>query len=758
MRTAPAGGPAATPTPPQSATVRAAEARIASVPRSDLLAGKGLKAFELHGDKEKVDLTPLAVEGQPFTEAVRVNIRVGSGSSYAVQLQALTATQIEEGDALLATFFLRTEKPQVGGVGQTELVLELAQPPYTKSIEYPIQGGADWSKVQVRFKASRAYQAGEAQMIFRLGYEPEIIDIGGVQVESFGKRVPMSALPSSQAADRKRERTAEAAAREAERTAAEQPPEEGGNLTFSVTPSKLVRPISPYIYGINSQNGEGTGITVRRMGGNRQTAYNWEINDSSAGSDYNHSSDDWACTAMGYRDCSQPAAQFLDFAQDNHRASVETIATIPLVDYVVADKLGSVPEADKAPSKRFVRSYPSRSAGPKPGPKTGPLPATPDLEDGAVYQDELVSTLVRKLGQGAQGGIKFYSLDNEPALWSSTHPRVHPERTRFDEMVRRSEATAAEILRVDPTAQVLGGVMFGWSEYLTLQDAPDAQEHLGPGKYPTYLDFFLASMRKLEDTHHQRLVHVLDVHWYPEAKGTKRITENDVSPSTIAARLQAPRSLWDPGYVERSWITEKSGQAIRLIPWLQERIAERYPGTKLSMTEYNFGAPDHISGALAQADVLGVFGREGMYLATYWGNSAGNGKLPAYIRAAFQLYRNYDGKGGVFGDSAVMATSSDGVRSSVYAASDSRRPGRLTVLVINKELRTAFNGQIAIDRDPKNDRNNDRNNPRYGRAEIYALDGSAPAIRRLPDVDIKDNRIAVRLPPLSATLFVCAPK
>ena len=76
------------------------------------------------------------------------------------------------------------------------------------------------------------------------------------------------------------------------------------------------------------------------------------------------------------------------------------------------------------------------------------------------------------------------------------------------------------------------------------------------------------------------------------------------------------------------------------------------------------------------------------------------------------------------------------------------------MLVINKELRTAFNGQIAIDRDPKND----RNNPRCGKAEVYALDGSAAAIRRLPDVDIKDNRIAARLPPLSATLFVCSPK
>ena len=64
------------------------------------------------------------------------------------------------------------------------------------------------------------------------------------------------------------------------------------------------------------------------------------------------------------------------------------------------------------------------------------------------------------------------------------------------------------------------------------------------------------------------------------------------------------------------------------------------------MTEYNYGAGDHISGGLAQADALGVFGREGLYLANYWGDGPGNGNLPTYIKAAFQLYRNYDGKGG----------------------------------------------------------------------------------------------------------------
>ena len=120
-------------------------------------------------------------------------------------------------------------------------------------------------------------------------------------------------------------------------------------------------------------------------------------------------------------------------------------------------------------------------------------------------------------------------------------------------------------------------------------------------------------------------MHVLDVHWYPEARGTKRITEKDTSPKTVAARLQAPRSLWDPTYTEKSWITGTWGKPIRLIPWLLERIAERYPGTKLAMTEYNFGAGDHISGGLAQADVLGIFGREGLYLGNYWGDGPGNG-------------------------------------------------------------------------------------------------------------------------------------
>ena len=48
-----------------------------------------------------------------------------------------------------------------------------------------------------------------------------------------------------------------------------------------------------------------------------------------------------------------------------------------------------------------------------------------------------------------------------------------------------------------------------------------------------------------------------------------------------------------------------------------------------------------MNGALAQADVLGIFGREQLGLATLWG--AGRATDPwAY---AFRMYRNYDGHG-----------------------------------------------------------------------------------------------------------------
>jgi len=564
----------------------AANARIAGLSRVDLLGGAGIAAFKISGDNAKAaTASPIAVSGQPFTDAMRFTIKEASSHEWAVQLQTPTTAPVAAGDAILATFWFRTETPQEGSVGETEFVFELGRSPYSKSIQYPIQAGPDWTRVQVRFTAAANYAAGEANMIFRLGYDPQTLDLGGVKVENFGKAIAMGGLPTSMTNDRKRVKAFAAAAKDAQANTA---PVEAGDLTFEVDTAKVIRPISPYVYGINSQKDDGSGVTVRRMGGNRQTGYNWENNASNAGSDYEHQSDEWPCTVLGYKDCGAPGAQFIDFAKENKTLGAETLATIPIVDFVAADKNKKVVESDKAPSGRWVKSVAKKS---------GSLSLAPDQTDKTVYQDEFVNLLVNKLGKASDGGIKFYSLDNEPALWPSTHPRIHPDRPRYDEMVKRTEAIATEVVKLDPSAMTLGAVAFGWSEFKSLQDAPDAKEH--NEKYGTYLDYFLASMKELEAKHKKRLVHVLDVHWYPEARGTKRITDKDNSPKTVAARLQAARSLWDPTYTEKSWIAQQTGKPIRLIPWLRDIIQKRYPGTELSMTEYNYGGTTDVSDALA---------------------------------------------------------------------------------------------------------------------------------------------------------------
>jgi hypothetical protein len=696
-----------------------------------VLAPAGVGSFEVFGAAAKVALSVVDVQGQPFDKALSVEIKEAGQSPWEVQTASPTTERVEKGDALLATFYVRVEKEQESGGGETEFVFELDGEPYTKSVSYPVPLTPDWRKVHVRFRAAGSYEAGQAQVIFRLGYSPETIQIGGISVENFGSSLQLSRLPTTEAADRR------LAAKPAV-VAPVLPAVDAGELPIRIEPSQVIRKISPYVYGLNSQVPADTGATVRRNGGNRGSVYNWETNFSNAGEDYHHQNDQWPCTTMDIPNCDEPAAQFLGFFAKNEAAHAETIVTVPMLDYASADKDGPVRAEDKAPSKRFVRAQPVKGK---------PFASTPDLGDGMVYEDEFVHYLVEKLGKAKDGGVEFYSLDNEPALWPNTHPLVHPERATYEEVLRRSELTAAAIKGIDPGAIVLGGVMFGWAEFQSLSLAPDSAKF--NAELGTYTDYFLDAMRRLEKKHGRRLVDVLDIHWYPEARGSQRITSEDASRSTVDERLQAPRSLWDPSYTEKSWIAQQTGKPIRLIPWLLEVIEKRYPGTRLSMTEYNYGATTHISGALAQVDVLGVLGREGAYLATYWGKGAGTGQLPPYIASAFRLYRNYDGKGGSFGDTAVQAEvapaaaanqlSAANEAASVFAST--RRGQTLTVIVINKHQQNRYTGVLSVGRD-------------YARASTYRIDRSGSAVQPGPSVDVRDGIARYALEPLTATLFV----
>lgn len=503
-----------------------------------------------------------------------------------------------------------------------------------------------------------------------------------------------------------------------------------GDLNVLVLGDRVLGPISPYIYGTNVCDTTGTGATIKRLGGNRLTGYNWENNASNAGNDWKHFSDDWLCTGgLRFASCDGPGSLVTQFVDRNKAEGLESIVTLQMAGFVAADKNGEVKEVETAPSKRWKQVLFR---------KKGAKSEKPDLTDNAVHMDEFVYFLGRRFGKADQGGVRFYCLDNEPALWPSTHPRIHPRKTEYYELVNKTEACAANVLLTDPGAILFGPVLYGWQAFLTLQEAPEFKEI--NAQFGSFVGFYLDQMKSLEKRHKKRLLHVLDLHWYPEARGgDKRITEGDTSDESVRARVQAPRSLWDPNYVEDSWITRYStgGKPIRLIPWIRENIEKYYPGTKMGFTEYDYGAGNHVSGGLAQADVLGLFGREGVFAACYWG------EMKPYNRAAFRIFRDYDGKGSAFGDTALSAAAEDVEKLSVYAARSSANPGKLQVLVIHKELKERDRIRLEV-----------RNAGEFTRYSAYGFDGNSADLKPLKGGIVKEGQLTATLEPLSATMFV----
>ncbi len=450
------------------------------------------------------------------------------------------------------------------------------------------------------------------------------------------------------------------------------------SVRFTIDSSAGRHPISPYIYGANQFDFAGRlrFLKLGRLGGNRFTAYNWENNASNGGSDYFHQNDDH----LGGGD--KPGEAVRQHVAAAQAAGASMLVTVPIAGYVAADKKkdGDVNQTPRYLETRFFESKPAKGA---------PFAYPPDTRDRVVFQDEFVAWLESAFPNARRNPQRtiLYSLDNEPDLWIQTHPRIRRTgKVTFAEIAERTAAFASAIKAAAPQALVFGPVSYGWNGFVTLQDAPDRDGR-------DFIDFYLDSLQQAERRVGHRIVDVLDLHWYPEARGGGvRITDDDNSDAVAAARVQAPRSLWDPAYAETSWISDNAGVGpIRLIPRMKQKIARHYPGTRLAFTEYNYGGGGHISGALAQADVLGIFGREDVFAAATWDQQGGT----SFRDAAFAAFLNYDGSGGRFGDTSIEASTSDPAGTSVYAGLDQGRDDRVVLVAVNKS-KSPRSAEIAL--------------------------------------------------------------
>jgi hypothetical protein len=467
-------------------------------------------------------------------------------------------------------------------------------------------------------------------------------------------------------------------------------------VTFTIDAQQNVQPISRFIYGFNQPlEGPHACLTLSRMGGNRWTAYNWTTNASNAGSDWQFQND----ALMGSSDT--PGAAILPGIKNAAARGAGLVITIPMAGYVSADKKGDGDVRKSGANYLQTRFKPMLAA------KGAPFTLTPDLKAPAVYADELVNWVKSSAPQAwtdPKAPI-FFDLDNEPDLWPSTHAEIHPQKVTYEELVKRTVEFSRAIKAVAPKALLFGPVNYGWMGFVRLQDAPDAAGR-------DFQEFYLDQMALAEKAAGKRLLDVLDVHWYPEARGGGvRISEAGTAPATVAARLQAPRSLWDPTYKEDSWITNDVLRGpIKLLPRLLEKIDQHYKGTRLAMTEYNYGGGGHISGGLAEADVLGIFGRWGVFAAAVWPMA----KDESFIAGGLKLYRDFDGHGGTFGDTSISAATDSAADTSVYASLDSANPKRMVIVAINKTDK-AVTAQVRL-----------AHGQAYKKAEVYQLTSASP--------------------------------
>ncbi|HWD00706.1 MAG TPA: glycoside hydrolase family 44 protein [Candidatus Sulfopaludibacter sp.] len=486
---------------------------------------------------------------------------------------------------------------------------------------------------------------------------------------------------------------------------------DAGNATHS---------ISPDIYGMNgwgisAATARAVSLPVDRWGGDATSRYNYKLDVTNSASDWYFENN---TSGSGVQDTGAFNAQV---AQD---ASIgtKTMGTVPVLGWVAKNGTTCSFPVSAYPNQTSIDPY-GGSCGNGVYPQgvsgctdangcnvTGNDATKTSQAVGPSWTSDWVTYLVSKFGKAADGGVAIYDLDNEPAWWDAVHRDVHPLPSTYDEVTSNGIATAKAIKNVDATAAVSGPVVdFWWNYFYSKKDIENGWGNgapcFEPWANPTdrtahggtpFIEYYLQQFNAAETGYGARLLDYLDLHTYFAAtyngSGVGLTTAGDTAEQE--ARVNSTRVFWDPtytdpNYAQPNYVTDANYtsncntplQSPKLIPMAQKWVADDYPGTKIAFTEYNWGGQENINGAVAQADVLGIFGSYGLDLATLWGPPDPATQVPGLM--AFEMYRNYDGKNAMFGDTSLQSQSSNQGKLSVYGAVRAS-DGALTIMVINK--------------------------------------------------------------------------
>ena len=518
------------------------------------------------------------------------------------------------------------------------------------------------------------------------------------------------------------------------------------------------RPISPYIYGgaCDAKVAKAAGMTIVRHGGNPTSTVNWKGGFWSSGAD-------WYFVNNPAGAKPTPPEKRLAAFLDLKKQGLELYQTIPIMGRVAKDGdsvgfdtrkypdqtswEGKDHPGDLHPYAGSGRQYIRDEAGEikkdaKGKPLTRDIPPNPDDVSIEMSPDDQCAQLefeVKNMGFGtaANGGIKFVALDNEPAIWQGTHKCFKPVACGYDEYWQRTQDYAGRLKKIDPSVKIAGPCTWGWTDLFysgldaqlisqgkgTWASPPDFAAH---GKVP-FLKWWMKNLADYEKKNGTRLVDILDFHFYPQSHGKTGTDQGE-------GRVQETRVYWDPTFKTTSWMGAETNKICRVIPLLKEWIAESNPGMLTSIGEYASDGGNEISGGVAQAELLGIFAREGLDMAFIWGEPGPNSS----VHFGFLITRNPDGKFTPFGDHYLPATVSSPEDVSVHTGRDTAT-GRLSFILINKRASKDARVTLKLSKPL----------PAQSITPYEYSSANRRALGQLPALKVSGNQIEVNLPAMS---------
>ena len=465
--------------------------------------------------------------------------------------------------------------------------------------------------------------------------------------------------------------------------------------------------ISQFVYGNNDQtisDISDTGFTYSRWGGNDASNYNWQLQTRNAAADY-------------YFEDYGGAGDQIQLITDTQNAGSHVLTTMAMMDWVAR-------EAENGTNRNWSYSVAKYGAQCSVDPYNtdagnGQMtdcqtPVTTDAVTTAYYplvdtasqcpsgstdgttcfdRETWAKALAAAFGSGTCSvpystitSCHFYDMDNEPDIWNGTHRDVHPAPAGYDELANVYETEATNLKSWDPAAVRFGPVFCCWWFYWNGANGNDKGAHGGVD----FLPWWLNQVNWLDQINGVRTLDVFDIHEYADGGTTTGFTNAQLQ--AVTAKVAA--YYWDPNFAPYQGWTTTSIQPDQFvgfsIPRFKAMVNAVYPGTPLAYSEWGYGAAANVnnepdfSTAIADADTLGVFGREGLGFASRWGGpSSSTPQNAEYL--AWKMYTNYDGAHHGFGTVSVADTNSgNSDLFSSYAALNATG-NMITIMVLNKD-------------------------------------------------------------------------